>query len=137
MGQTFEEFERENSIFVQSGKEEDAERAAFEESRKQAIQNNANPNSTHKETLYPGISELTDDEFKKTHLGLKGSQVEKMNETRSLGLLPDPEMVRNDPVLKAEAEARMTDLKSRGAIPLDYNAVEDGKNVNIIKKANM
>ena len=69
--QTFEEFERENSIFVQSGKEEDAERAAFEESRKQAIQNNANPNSTHKETLYPGISELTDDEFKKTHLGLK------------------------------------------------------------------
>ena len=127
LDESFDEFMEENHEFVEPGREHDAEEAAFEKHKKHAIENNADPNSKHTETVYPGLSELTDDEFKKTHLGLKGSQVEKMSEPRSLGLLPDPEMVRNDPVLKAEAEARMADLKSRGATPLNYNAVEDGK----------
>ena len=59
------------AIIVQSGKEEEDERVAFEESREHARKNNANPNSTHTETLYATISEETNEQFEKTHLGLK------------------------------------------------------------------
>ena len=71
LDETFDEFKQENNIVVQSGEEDDDERAAFEESREHARKNNANPNSTHTETLYAGISELKIEQFEKTHLGVK------------------------------------------------------------------
>ena len=56
---------------MQSGKENDDERSAFEESREHARTNNANPKSTHTETLYAGRSELTIEEIEKTQHGVK------------------------------------------------------------------
>merc|ERR1719295_694410 len=78
---TFEEFEKEND-----------EKAAFEKDKAHAIKNNADPNKTHKETLYPGISELTDDEFKKDKLGELQPIVD---ESRALGGMPGPGFINN------------------------------------------
>ena len=61
--ESFKEFEKDNHEFVEPGEEEDAEKADFEKGKEHAIKNNADPSKTHKETLYPGISKLTDDEF--------------------------------------------------------------------------
>ena len=55
-------------------------------------------------------------------------------ETRSLGLIPEPEELRNDPALRAKAEARMAYLRSRGAPPSSYSGdstvlLDKGKNI--------
>ena len=50
-----------------------------------------------------------------------------MSKVRSNGLIPEPEELRNDPLLRANAEAHLAYLRSRGALPPSYNAVEEGK----------
>ena len=106
--------------FVETGEEEDAQKAAFE---KDAIKNNSDPTKTHKETLYPGISELTDDEFKKDKLG----ELQPI-ESRALGGMPDPESLINDPVERAKFLEYKEKLASRAA-PYRYSALDAGKEV--------
>ena len=125
LDESFKEFEKENHEFVEPGAEEDAEKAAFEKDKKHAIKNNADPSKTHKETLYPGISELTDDEFKKDKLG--GLQP-IVDEARSFGGMPDPESLQNDPVERAKFLKYKETLASRAA-PYSYSAVDAGKNI--------
>jgi len=122
LDESFKEFEKENHEFVEPGAEEDAEKAAFEKDKKHAIKNNADPSKTHKETLYPGISELTDDEFKKDKLG--GIQA-TVNENRAFGGMPDPESLQNDPVERAKFLKYKETLESRAA-PYSYSAVDAG-----------
>ena len=125
LDESFKEFEKENHEFVEPGAEEDAEKAAFEKDKKHAIKNNADPSKTHKETLYPGISELTDDEFKKDKLG--GLQP-IVDEARSFGGMPDPESLQNDPVERAKFLKYKETLESRAA-PYSYSAVDAGKEI--------
>ena len=125
LDESFKEFEKENHEFVEPGAEEDAEKAAFEKDKKHAIKNNADPSKTHKETLYPGISELTDDEFKKDKLG--GIQA-TVNENRAFGGMPDPESLQNDPVERAKFLKYKETLESRAA-PYSYSAVDAGKGI--------
>ena len=80
--ESFKEFEKDNHEFVEPREEEDAEKAAFEKDKEHAIKNNADPSKTHKETLYPGISKLTDDEFKNDKLGEMRAA---FNEDRAFG----------------------------------------------------
>ena len=120
---SFEKFEKDNHEFVEPGEEQDAEKAAFEKDKAHAIKNNADPTKTHKETLYPGISELTDDEFKKDKLGELQPIVD---ESRALGGMPDPESLINDPVERAKFLEYKEKLASRAA-PYRYSAVDAGK----------
>ena len=58
---------------------------------------------------------------------LKEPTVKIISKARSNGLIPEPEELRNDPLLRANAEAHIAYLRSRGAPPPSYNAVEEGK----------
>ena len=85
--ESFKEFEKDNHEFVEPGEKEDAEKAAIEKDKEHAIKNNADPSKTHKETpvsciQYPGISKLTDDEFKNDKLG---EMQAAFNEDRAFG----------------------------------------------------
>ena len=119
LDESFEEFEEDNHEYVEPGEEEDAEKAAFEKDKEHAIKNNADPMSTHKETLYPGISELTDDEFNKEKLGEVEATAEE--EVRGLGKLDDPESLKNDVRERAKFQAFKERLASRAA-PWSYDA---------------
>ena len=132
LDETFEEFLESNHEYVEHGEQYEAEKAAFEKHKKHAINNNADASSTHTETLYPGFSELTDDEFAAAHLGGMVPEA-SIEESRARGGIADPESLRNDPVeygkfmeLKARLESRQIEERT----PASYSAVDNGeKNV--------
>ena len=137
LDKTFDEFLKDNHEYVEPGKEHDAEEAAFEKYRKHAIENNADPNSKHTETVYPGLSELTDEEFASAYLGGLEAKIES---ERALGGYQIPESLKNDPAeyrkfldLKARMEARAIEERT----PASYDAREDGKNVYVFTKSNV
>jgi len=126
LDESFDEFLEDNHEYVEPGKEHDAEEAAFEKHRKHAIENNADPNSKHTETVYPGLSELTDEEFASAYLGGLEAKIES---ERALGGYEIPESLKNDPAeyhkfldLKARMEARAIEERT----PASYDAREDG-----------
>jgi len=126
LDESFDEFMEENHEFVEPGREHDAEEAAFEKHKKHAIENNADPNSKHTETVYPGLSELTDEEFAAAYLGNIGAKIES---ERALGGYEMPESVKNDPEeyrrfleLKARMEARAIEERT----PASYDARKYG-----------
>ena len=129
LDETFEEFLESNHEYVEQGEQYEAEKAAFEKHQKHAIDNNADASSTHTETLYPGFSELTDDEFAAAHLGGMVPEA-SIEESRARGGIADPESLRNDPVeykkymeLKARLESRQIEERT----PASYIAVDNGK----------
>ena len=131
LDETFDEFLEDNHEYIEPGKEHDAEEAAFEKHRKHAIVNNADPNSKHTETVYPGLSELTDEEFASAYLG--GLEAKSESE-RALGGYEIPESLKNDPTeyrkfldLKARMEVRAIEERT----PASYDARKDGKNVKM------
>ena len=137
LDESFDEFLEDNHEYVEPGKEHDAEEAAFEKHRKHAIENNADPNSKHTETVYPGLSELTDEEFASAYLGGLEAKIES---ERALGGYDIPESLKNDPAeyrkfldLKARMEARAIEERT----PASYDAREAGKNVNVGTKSNV
>jgi len=127
LDESFDEFLKDNHEFVEPGKEHDAEEAAFEKHKKHAIENNADPNSKHTETVYPGLSELTDEEFNAAYLGGLDAKIE--SEERALGGYEIPESLKNDPDeyrkfldLKARMEARAIEERT----PYSYDARKYG-----------
>ena len=133
LDESFDEFLEDNHEFVEPGKEHDAEEAAFEKHKKHAIENNADPNSKHTETVYSGLSELTDEEFAAAYLGGLDAKIE--SEERALGGYEIPESLKNDPDeyrkfldLKARMEARAIEERT----PASYDARKYGKNVKVI-----
>jgi len=122
LDESFEEFEKDNHEYVQPGAEADAEKAEFEKDKAHAIKNNNDPKSTHKETLYPEISELTPEEFLKDKTG--GVEA-VMEEGRALGAMEDPESLKTDPMEFAKFLEFKDRISSRAA-PSSYSAVDAG-----------
>ena len=126
LDESFEEFEKDNHEYVQPGAEADAEKAEFEKDKAHAIKNNNDPKSTHKETLYPEISELTPEEFLKDKTG--GVEA-VMEEGRALGAMEDPESLKTDPMEFAKFLEFKDRISSRAA-PSSYSAVDAGNYIN-------